>query len=339
MRRKILIGLLGVVILFVLVAFALPRVIMVERSVILNRPPHTVYTMLSTFRGFNRWSPWAELDPNTKYRFSGPDFGPGAKFSWSSTNPDVGSGSQTIVAIDPDQRIDIDLDFDTDGAGKSYFVLAPEIQGTRLTWGMSFDAGYNPFYRWLGVLVIKPSVGRDYDRGLVKLKKVVDSLPATPVDGLTSSIETVTPTMMVYISSESTTEPDAIGKALEKAYATLNKALAGHTAPSAPPLAISHSYGNGRYVFDAGLPVSEEVIVKPPVKLGETYAGRVLKVVHTGSYDKLSETYSKAEAFLAVTGLKAMNGTMDGWWEEYVTDPSKTADEKLVTNIYIPLSE
>jgi hypothetical protein len=46
-------------------AYMLPRNVRVERSAT-SAPRATVFTLLNSYRQFNRWSPWFELDPEAK---------------------------------------------------------------------------------------------------------------------------------------------------------------------------------------------------------------------------------------------------------------------------------
>ncbi len=72
---------------FLGVGLALPDRARVERSVLIDASPATVYTVLNGFRQFNRWSPWADIDPQTVYTYSGPPTGVGARQRWTSQNP------------------------------------------------------------------------------------------------------------------------------------------------------------------------------------------------------------------------------------------------------------
>src|ERR1700755_2063659 len=94
--RNLLVFLAVVVAILVAVGFVLPDTKHVERSIVIDRPPSQVFTLLDSFRRFGEWSPWADQDPNMKIDFSGPTSGSGAKYSWTG-NKQVGSGSQTIT--------------------------------------------------------------------------------------------------------------------------------------------------------------------------------------------------------------------------------------------------
>ena len=105
--RKILLGLLILVAALVLIGLFLPSSAHVERSITIEAPPAMVFAVVNGFRSFNEWSPWAERDPETEYLYEGPERGAGAKMSWSSDNPQVGTGSQEITLSEPDTRVDI----------------------------------------------------------------------------------------------------------------------------------------------------------------------------------------------------------------------------------------
>ena len=65
--------LLGLVALFFVTGLFLPQTAHVERSMTTTASPATVYGLVDGFQRFNEWSPWASLDPATKYTYSGPD--------------------------------------------------------------------------------------------------------------------------------------------------------------------------------------------------------------------------------------------------------------------------
>src|SRR4029079_17993737 len=77
-------GLIGLVAVVLAAGLFLPRKAHVERSIVTSAAPATVFEIVNGFRRFNEWSPWARLDPDTKYTYSGPETGVGARMEWSS---------------------------------------------------------------------------------------------------------------------------------------------------------------------------------------------------------------------------------------------------------------
>lgn len=160
--------------LLVLTGFLFPREVTVERGIYIAMPPQAVFPYVNNLRHFNRWSPWYQLDPDTEYRYSGPESGTGATMSWSSNNSNVGSGTQTISVSEPYSLVRTELQFDGQGGAIAEFRLQPREGGTDITWRFSSDMGGGPVARWMGLLVGK-MVGESYEQGLSNLKSLVES--------------------------------------------------------------------------------------------------------------------------------------------------------------------
>lgn len=174
MFRKILIGLLIVVLALVAVSYLLPREVQVARVIEIERPPADVFPHVNDLRAFQAWSPWAEIDPNTQMTYSGPEHGVGQTAAWSSENDQVGTGSQTITASEENRRVATSLDFGDMGTATAEFLLEPVGEsGTRVEWAFETDTGMNPIARWMGLLM-DGMVGGAYEKGLAKLKTVVE---------------------------------------------------------------------------------------------------------------------------------------------------------------------
>jgi uncharacterized protein YndB with AHSA1/START domain len=174
---KILKGLFYIIVtlilLFVVIGFFLPQQQHVEREIVISASPAEIFQKINDPKSFNQWSPWAEIDPNTDYTYVGPESGKGAGMTWSSENPNVGSGSWMITESKLNQTIKVDLDFGSEGKATSFYDLKLEGEGTRITWGFDMDAGMNPMNRWFGLMMDK-WIGADYEKGLAKLKTLIE---------------------------------------------------------------------------------------------------------------------------------------------------------------------
>lgn len=175
---KILKIILGVIValaaVLIVVGFFLPSGQHVERSTVIDADPAELFALVNDYRQFNRWSPWAEKDPDTKYEFSGPAAGVGSKMTWRSEHPNVGNGAQEIVASEPNRMTKSKLTFEGfDTPSYATFEFEPTDGGTRVTW--AFDANLDTFIgRYMGLMMDK-WVGADYERGLARLKEVAES--------------------------------------------------------------------------------------------------------------------------------------------------------------------
>lgn len=325
------------------IAFVLPNKAAASRSVVIARPPSLIYAMLDGYGRFNEWSPWAKKDPATKYTFSGPARGVGAKMAWTSNDPDVGNGSQTIARLDPGKRVETALDFGDFGTANAYFDLAPEGTGTKVTWGFDsdlpihFDGSF--FFGVIGRFMkgsIEKNVGTDYELGLGNLKTLVETFPNTDIAGVVATESTVEG-KPAYVIEGLTSSLDATTSAqvLGGAYGEISGfAKAGNIALAGAPFTVVTAHSADSWTFDAGIPVERnDAAAAGRLKAATTYAGKVVDFKHIGSYDKLVDTHAKATAWLAVYGKKETGHRI----ELYVTDPATTAPEALETTLRVPV--
>jgi uncharacterized protein YndB with AHSA1/START domain len=168
-----------VVALAILVAFALPRHAIVARSVEIAAPPATIFPLVGDLRRFNEWSPWATIDPETVYTFTGPIDGVGQTLHWESKDKLVGSGSMSIAALEPDRHVDMVVDFGEERTALASIILEPAGSGTLVVWTLDSDLGLNPIARYFGMMM-DGLVGPDYERGLARLKAAAEAPPPEP---------------------------------------------------------------------------------------------------------------------------------------------------------------
>lgn len=333
MLKKILIGVAALVVILVVGAYLLPRQVEVERSIVIERPASQVFTILNGFTRFNEWSPWFARDPNATYTRSGPDFGVGAQHDWAG-NSDVGKGRTTITASKPFERIDVKLEFEGMEPADYAFVLTPEGDGTKVTWSMQADMGNNPIGRWMG-LMMDSMVGSDYESGLASLKKLIESFPDADFAGLEISVEERASKAALLVQSSAGTDAESIGKAYGEAYGQLMTYTTTHKlAVEDAPFGIEHQSEPDTYTFSAGLFVEGEVgEPEAPIQYVQTRAGRVVRTIHIGSYERLGETVEKLDAYLAVHKLER-DGDVTFIW---LDDPTQVAPEALRTEVLMPI--
>lgn len=335
--KRVLVGLLVLIVALVAIAFLLPRKVHVERSLVIGAPPATVFTLTNGFRGFNRWSPWFERDPNAAYVYEGPDQGVGARMTWKSDKKDVGSGSQEIVASTPWESVAVHLEFAGEGGADTRFAFAPQENGTKVTWSFDTDLGSNPVARYFG-LMFDRFVGPDYEKGLAKLKALAEGLPRTDFSDLAVEAVRVSPATLAFVSARTSKDPKEIGAAIGAAYAEVQQFIAKNGLdPAGAPLCVTTKWETDAYEFDAGFPVNRAPDGSPPatgrVKVRQTYGGKALKVDYYGPYENMEPTYEKLFAYAAASAMERAGDP----WEEYLSDPASTPPEKLLTRIYLPV--
>jgi len=146
-----------------------------ERSITINTPVEKVFKEVNTFTNIKDWSPWAKVDPETKYIYSGPDSGVGAKYDWESEDENVGIGSQEILESRENEYVKTQMIFAIEGEFFAEFKLKPIDGGTEVTW--TYDGKVYSFMWKFIMLGMESQLGPMYEQGLIDLKAYVESLP------------------------------------------------------------------------------------------------------------------------------------------------------------------
>lgn len=172
MLKKIGLGLVAVVVLFVIVVLTRPGEFRYERSAVINATPDAVFPLVNDFHNWKGWSPWDKLDPSQKTTFEGPAQGVGAIYGWSG-NDDVGEGKMTITDAKTNESVKIKLEFIRPFAAvnDTEFTFKTDGVGTKVSWAMS---GKNNFMsKAFGLFVdMDKMIGSDFDKGLAQMKQL-----------------------------------------------------------------------------------------------------------------------------------------------------------------------
>ena len=139
---------LALVALYVISCFFVPKHFFIEQKISIQTPKDE--SMSSDFIGL----------PGTV----------GHKWQWKSENQ--GNGAQTILAIDSDKNIQMQLDFEGMDPSYTHWKFVSTSGGVEVTWGM--DGGDVPFIQRGMMLLFQGMIESDYEKGLNKLKSVCE---------------------------------------------------------------------------------------------------------------------------------------------------------------------
>ncbi len=177
MVKKILLGVLALVVVFLIIVALQPAEFSVARSATMSAPAAEVFSQVNDFHHWEKWSPWVKLDPAMKVTFEGPPAGVGTKYAWSG-NDEVGEGRMEITESQPNDLILIKLDFLKPFAATNMteFTFKPEGDQTKVTWTMSGKKNFmmKAFCMFMNM---DKMVGKDFEKGLAQMKAVVEPTP------------------------------------------------------------------------------------------------------------------------------------------------------------------
>ncbi len=149
--------------------FTLPSSKTVTRSAVIHAGAEAIYPVIVSSRGFQRFNPYHDADPDLKIQFFGPESGIGAGFAFDGKE---GKGKQTIIAAEENRQIQMEIDLGAMGKPIQTFRLEEHNGATRVTWSTHSNFGNNPIGRVFGLFLDK-MLGKNYERGLDNLANEV----------------------------------------------------------------------------------------------------------------------------------------------------------------------
>ncbi len=179
MLKTGLIGIAGVVVLFVAAVATRPSAYHVERKLEVAAPGDVVFGVLNDLHQFTGvlvlfGSPWETLDPHMQRTFEGPAAGVGQSCAWSG-NREVGKGKMTIEESIPGQKVRMKLEFvePMKSTATCALALAGSPTGSLVTWSM--DGNHNFIGKALGMFMdMDTMLGTDIEKGLARLKTAAE---------------------------------------------------------------------------------------------------------------------------------------------------------------------
>ena len=179
--KTLVVILLTLVTLFFIIGLILPDDAHLERTIVINAPPQKVFNQLNTFNTITAWSPWVKMDPDIIVEYSGPEYGVGAVYEWSSADPSIGEGKQEIVESRADEYIKTQMSFvGMEGEHFAEFILKPVDGSTEITW--TYDGRTNSFFWRYFMASTNFMLGPMYDEGLEDLKFFIEGLPDAEIE-------------------------------------------------------------------------------------------------------------------------------------------------------------
>lgn len=328
--KKFLIAFLAFVIILILAGFLLPPKVELSRTISMKAQASVVFQQINKLTEWDHWSPWHKIDTAMKITYSNPAEGSNAYYDWTSNHSDVGNGRLTILNAIPNQKIECRMDFQDFGSSFSNFLIEENTEGTQVTWTFETDMGLNPIARWMGIMMMKSAIGKDFEKGLEDLKSYTESLPVWTAE-LRPRPESQ------YIAINATLPESEISEALGNMYQELMQfAAAEKIEITNAPFAIVYAYSPEKMDFAACLPVNKKLNGKGKIVAGTLTPGLNAEIDYYGPYENTGAAHEAMETWLTQNGKKVSGPP----YEVYVTDPGQEPDpNKWLTRICYPVEE
>lgn len=328
--KKVLIGLLVIVGLFLVASALAPSNVKVERTMVMEASASDVFHHINSLQNWGTWSPWSKLDPSIdEGGFEGPESGVGNKHCWDSEHEHVGKGCQTIMEVVENEKLISEMEFFENGKGVGYFYLTEAEGGTEVRWGFESEMPF--FQRIMPGMMMDKFMGPLFEQGLA-------DLAAVALEGHEEeseySIQTVELPAGQFLTINSTIHPKDIGETLGASFGAMGATI-GEDGMAGRPTALFYSYSDTLTEMDAAMPIVETMKAPKGMEVKAMDACKALKIDFYGWYGDTEGAHMAMDAHMEANGLE-MSGPVR---EVYVTDPGAEPDTtKWLTEIYYPVN-
>ena len=327
MLLKVLLGVFGVVCVFLAYVSTRESKFKYEASGLINATPAKIFPYISNLRMGDKWSPFDSPGANLKKEFTGTDGQIGSAMTFEGDSKS-GSGKLELLKLVPNEAVDIKLTMTKPIYAENlvHYTLTPEGAGTRFTWTMEGDGGF--MTKLMTVFMdCEKMVVDQFKLGIGNLTRVVEGAKMN----LTETPENITypATHYVYVEKIGPFQETA-----QNAWETLHKSLPELMKTSKIKAFTSLYKVQPQMIYRAGV-FLESVPKNLPegLKYVNFEGGKYARFTYKGSYNQLGEVSGRV---FKIVEEKKIPVSDNFFMENYVNDPQTTPENDLVTEILVP---
>ena len=171
MIKKVLLGLLVLILLLAVIGALLSDRYRCSRSLVVRAPAEKVFALIGDLKAWPAWEPFSSENANMKTTLGATTTGVGASQSWAGAGD---QGRLTFTRCDPKEGVEFDLVFTNGGhesPAKSWMHMTPREAGaTELAWGIEGELNMPVLGGWFA-LAADRRMGPIFERGLKRIKE------------------------------------------------------------------------------------------------------------------------------------------------------------------------
>jgi len=172
MMKKILIGLVVIIVILVVVGFLLPTEYEVNRYIVIDAKPSKIHDLVGDLKRWEDWMTWKDEDPSIEITFGKKTTGVGARQTWTGKE---GVGEIVFTSSDSKRGVEYDMSFEQGRYTSLGSILYEEMgKSTRVTWTMKGEWPV-PVVGGYMVLMFTPMIGKSFEESLGNLKSRIET--------------------------------------------------------------------------------------------------------------------------------------------------------------------
>ncbi len=330
--KKILFGILAILVLVLIIAWFLPREIDVTVSQSVKAPVNYSYNFLNDLTNISQWDPWGDEDATIKMTMGDKTIGEGASYSWQSEKS--GKGLLKVISSKKNEEIVSSLNFDGAQGNTGTYRFRPDGEGSVIDWNFKAKSSW-PMnimnFMFSGMFKKMAS------KGLKNIKKIVEQRYSDgKYNGYTVVLKDEPSKNYVISRSEIpmgkmqqffTQNLGSLFQKIQKAGVEMNGKPSG--------LIYKYDLANDMVDMAAAIPISEEVAISD-ASSQYIEGGKAAEIDYYGDVSKIKLAHAAMDAFFRDREIFPKYPIV----EEYVTDPSEEKDpEKWLTKVIYFIAE
>lgn len=323
--KKILIGLLILVVLLLILAFFLPREMNITATGKVDAPAKYAYNILNDFKHQSKWDPWLKLDTTMIFAFSENSMGEGAYVDYKSNS--YGEGRTTRVKSTGNEQIKLEAKSDNGDATMQYDLKTDGDQ-TDVSWNFKTEM---PFPLNLMNFFFQRSMKNEMENGISNISKLAnDRWKKGLYNGFEVKQEVIEERN--YIINRDVVSMEKINDFYTRSFASLFQKIQASGVEldgRSSGLVYNHNIKTNELDIAAALPIKEAVAIAG-AETQSLEAGRIVSIDYYGNPDNTPAAHAAIDDYMRDRGLLFDYPVV----EEYVTDPTEEKDpEKWLTQI------
>jgi hypothetical protein len=189
--KWIIIVIAALVVAGVISTFFMSENFRVSQTQVIKAPPEAVFNQINTVKNWENWSYWKSLDDKMVTTYNDIPSGVGASYSWKSDKKELGSGSFTIVRVEPNAYVQGKLNFEGHGEAMAEYIIRPaQGGGTELTSAMNSDTK-GIFDKLMSRLMGRPMMNKAFKASANSMEAYLQNNPynaAAIIDSVSRSV-------------------------------------------------------------------------------------------------------------------------------------------------------
>lgn len=304
----------------------------VSESIEIDASKKDVFALIRDFNTWNIWSPWFFHQKDAQRAVSGDGKSEGDILSWDGEL--LGAGELEHQQIKAPNELHQEIRFvkPFKSTSKVRFLLSQSKGKTQVTWEME---GSFPFFLFFIKKQMVAMIAQDYKRGLKMLKSLAETGKVETDTILKDVVETPEVHYVAIEKKQTIAEMESkMMGVFEKIWETMQEKKVECIGN---PFCFYHDMNFVKQTvhYTVCFPIAKnDGFTEGEIFSGTRKATKAFESQHQGSYEYIGNTWTAAMNYV----MKKLKWNKKlAPWEEYENDPTITPENKLLTNIFVPV--